>query len=153
MTMTTEISPLAVRRSIWINAPRERVWNEFESFERMRAWFGTGHTLLKYEPREGGQVEVDCADEGEPPMVFGGPITVFDPARELTFVDAWLPRNSDQHILITFQLTSHLDGTVVALYVHGFENLDGRAGERHRGMELGWTIQQIDALKARVEGV
>ena len=47
--MATEIGPLAVRRSIWIDAPPERVWHEFEDFERMRRWFGTGHTLIRYE--------------------------------------------------------------------------------------------------------
>ena len=57
--MGTEIGRLAVRRSILIKAPPERIWREFESFERMKAWFGTGHTLLKYEPRVGGWVELE----------------------------------------------------------------------------------------------
>lgn len=52
--MGTNIGPLAVRRSIWIAATPERVWHEFESFERMQAWFGTGHSLTAYEPRLGG---------------------------------------------------------------------------------------------------
>ena len=49
--MGTEIGPFAVRRSIWIDAPPENVWQEFETFERMADWFGSGHELLEYEPR------------------------------------------------------------------------------------------------------
>jgi uncharacterized protein YndB with AHSA1/START domain len=52
--MGTEIGPLAVRRSIWIDAKPERVWEEFETFERMKLWFGTGHTLVAYEPHHRG---------------------------------------------------------------------------------------------------
>ena len=60
--MGTEIGPLAVRRSIWIDASPARVWEEFEELERMRRWFGTGHTLVRYEPRVGAEVETDAGD-------------------------------------------------------------------------------------------
>ena len=56
----TEIGPLAVRRSIWIDASPSRVWEEFEDLERMRRWFGTGHTLVRYEPTVGAEVETDA---------------------------------------------------------------------------------------------
>ena len=59
--MATEIGPYAVRRSIWIDAAPARVWEEFETFERMVEWYGTGHTLVKYEPFTGGMVETDAA--------------------------------------------------------------------------------------------
>lgn len=86
--MGADIGPLAVRRSIWINATPERVWQEFESYERMKAWFGTGHELVTYEPRVGGWVETYAgpASEEHPwPLRFGGRIVVLDPPRELTF--------------------------------------------------------------------
>ncbi len=43
--MGITISLLNVRRSILIQAPPERVWQEFESFDRFAAWFGLGHEL------------------------------------------------------------------------------------------------------------
>ncbi len=55
----TQPGALVVRRSIWIGATPDRVWQEFETFEAMRLWFGTGHTLVSYEPRVGGWVETD----------------------------------------------------------------------------------------------
>ena len=65
--MATEIGPLAVRRSIWIDASPSRVWEEFADLEHMRRWFGTGHELVRYELRVGAEVVTDAGEvEGEP---------------------------------------------------------------------------------------
>ena len=90
--MTTEIGPYAVRRSTWIAASPERVWEEFATFERMVDWYGTGHTLVKYEPVVGGIVETDAASEhgADESLRFTGRVLVFDPPRELTFEQEWL---------------------------------------------------------------
>src|SRR3990172_7177199 len=114
-------SILTVRRCIHISAPPERIWQEFESLERMRAWFGTGHTLLQYEPRVGGWVELEVEAYGEL-LRFGGRVTAFDPPRELTFEDDWLPpRNGiPELVLLTLRLTPVRTGTVVELIHHLF---------------------------------
>jgi uncharacterized protein YndB with AHSA1/START domain len=152
MTATIE-SLLTVRRSMRINATPERVWQEFESLERMRAWFGTGHSLLTYEPRVGGWIELEVDAYGET-LRFGGRITVFEPGRELTFEDDWLPpRNGiPEQIFITIRLTPVAGETIVELIQHGFEALGERAAEVHRGHEGGWTTRQLEALRAIVEG-
>jgi uncharacterized protein YndB with AHSA1/START domain len=141
-------SLLTVRRCIFIEAPPERVWQEFETFERMRAWFGTGHTLITYEPRIGGWVELEVDVEGET-LRFGGRVTTFEPPRELTFEDDWIPpRNGlSESILITLRLTPVDGGTIVELIQHGFERIGDRATEVHRGHEGGWTIRQLAALR------
>jgi uncharacterized protein YndB with AHSA1/START domain len=152
--MTAPIeSLLTVRRCIHISATPERIWCEFESLERMQAWFGTGHTLLKYEPREGGWVELEVDAYGET-LRFGGRIITFAPPRELTFEDDWLPpRNGiSEKIFITLRLTPDATGTIVELIQHGFEQLGERGAEVHRGHEGGWTIRQLEALRALVEG-
>ena len=149
--MGTEIGPLAVRRSIWINATPERVWKELESFERMKLWFGTGHTLVKYEPRVGGMVETDAGElEGEA-LRFGGQVTVFDPPRELTFENDWFGHGWPAPSLFTIRLTPVLGGTLVELFHHGFERLGADAADNHRGFEGGWTIRQLEALRQLVE--
>ncbi len=152
--MGVEIGQLAVRRSILINAPPERVWQEFESFERMKLWFGTGHTLLKYEPQVGGWVETDAgpASEEHPwALRFGGRILVFDPPSELTFENDWLGSDWAAPSLITIRLTPALGGTVVELFHHGFERTGEQAAEMQRGFEGGWTIRQLEALRQLVE--
>ncbi|MBI5288532.1 MAG: SRPBCC domain-containing protein [Chloroflexi bacterium] len=147
----TEIGPLSVRRAILVHATPQRVWKEFESFERMAAWWGTGHTLEIYEPREGGRIEMSVDVDGEMRR-FGGAILVFDPGNELTFEDNWVPqREWPMPVFITLRLTPHHGGTLVELLVHGFERFGERAAERHRGLETGWSIRQLARLAAIIE--
>jgi uncharacterized protein YndB with AHSA1/START domain len=151
--MPTPIGTLAIRRSIWINASPDRVWEEFTSFERMQAWFGSGHRLVQYEPQVGGWVELEVDRDGPGPTRFGGKVLVFDPGRELTFEDRWIPDEGwDGPMLLTIRLTPHLGGTHVELFVHNFEQTGASGPENHRGFERGWTTRQLEALKSRVEG-
>jgi uncharacterized protein YndB with AHSA1/START domain len=145
------ISPLSVRRSILINATPERVWREFETFERMAAWWGRGHSLQVYEPREGGHIEMEVEVDGAMRR-FGGRIIVFDPGRELTFEDQWIPPVEwPQPVFITLRMQPLENGTLVELLVHGFERFGANAGERHRGLEQGWSLRQLEALRGIVE--
>ncbi|MDO8614634.1 MAG: SRPBCC domain-containing protein [Dehalococcoidia bacterium] len=150
--MGTEIGRLAVRRSILIDAPPERVWKEFESFERMRAWFGTGHKLTKYEPRAGALVETDAGHHGDGErLLFAGRVTVFEPPRELTFESDWIGHGWVAPPLITLRLTPALGGTLVELFHHAIERTGTRAAEEHRGFEGGWTNRQLEALRQLAE--
>ena len=79
--MGIEISALHVRRSSLVQATPERVWQEFTSFERLAAWFGRGQQLEVYEPALGGQVLLSV-EMGGAKRAFGGPIVIFEPARE-----------------------------------------------------------------------
>src|SRR6476620_4629372 len=108
-TMATEIGPLAVRRSIWIDAPPDRVWREFESLERMRLWFGTGHALVAYEPRVGAEVETDAGEADGEALRFVGRVLVFDPPHELTFEQDWVGHGWKAPPKLTLRLTP-LDG-------------------------------------------
>ena len=148
--MATEIGPLSVRRSIWIDASPARVWEEFGSFERMRSWFGTGHSLVSYEPRLGAEVETDAGEfEGER-LRFVGRIVVFDPPHEISFEQDWIGHGWKAPPLITIRLTPYDGGTLVELFHHGFEAFGPDAAENHQGFEGGWTMRQLDALRACV---
>jgi uncharacterized protein YndB with AHSA1/START domain len=151
--MATEIGPLAVRRSIWIDAPPARVWEEFDDVDRMRRWFGTGHELVRYEPRVGGQVETDAGslDDGER-LRFVGRVAVFDPPHEVTFEQDWVGHGWKAPPLVTIRLTALDGGTLVELFHHGFEVLGADAAVNHRGFEGGWTMRQLDALHDIVGG-
>jgi uncharacterized protein YndB with AHSA1/START domain len=147
--MATEIGPLYVRRSIWIAASPERVWREFESLERMQRWFGTGHRLLRYEPRAGAKVETDAGEWDGKALRFAGSVLVYDPPRELTFEQDWLGHGWPAPPLLTLRLTPLNGGTLVELLHHGFEVLGdaATASEEHRGFEGGWTMRQLEALR------
>jgi uncharacterized protein YndB with AHSA1/START domain len=142
---------LAVRRSMFISAEPDRVWREFESFERMSRWWGTGHRLVTYEPRPGGTITMEVDVEGATHR-FGGRIVVFDAGRELTWEDNWIgPMAWSTTIFSTLRLTPSGAGTLVEFIKHGFERLGDSAAEVHRGLERGWSIRQLDALRQIIE--
>ena len=86
--MGITVSALHVRRSAFIQARPERVWQEFTSFDRLAAWFGQGQQLEVYEPELGGRMLLSVEVAGVR-RAFGGPILILDPARELTFSSNW----------------------------------------------------------------
>jgi hypothetical protein len=54
-------------------------------------------------------------------------------------------------VFITLRLTPFENGTLVELLVHGFEAFGAEAGERHRGLEKGWSVRQLEALRVIIE--
>ena len=149
--MGLTIGPLHVRRSILVQASPERVWQEFESFERLGGWFGIGHELLRYEPKPGGVVELCITDDGER-LHYGGPIVVFEPARELSFESNWHGDGAwPVPTFFTLRLTPLYDGTRVEIFHHGFERLGAEAAETLQGYEEGWDVKHLKALRASVE--
>ena len=149
--MATGIGPLAVRRSIWIDASPDRVWGEFEGLDRMRRWFGTGHTLVRYEPRVGAEVETDAGHLDGEALRFIGRVVVFDRPHELTFEQDWVGHGWTAPPLVTIRLTPLDNGTLVELFHHGFEAMGPDAAENHRGFEGGWTMRQLEALRELVD--
>ena len=149
--MGVQIGALHVRRSGLIRATPERVWEEFAGFDRLAAWFGQGHTLEAYEPELGGEVRLSVDIDGEK-RVFGGPVLVFEPARELSFVSNWEQDAWPASTFITLRLTSLYDGCHVELIHHGFERLGQDAAAELEGYEAGWNTRHLQTLKRIVEG-
>ena len=148
--MGIQIGALHVRRSSLIQASAERVWEEFTSFERLAAWFGRGHQLEVYEPGLGGRMLLSVEIEGAH-RSFGGPILIFEPARELTFSNNWETGGWPVPTLLTLRLTPLFDACHIELFHHGFERLGSDAGAELQGYESGWSSHHLDALKEVVE--
>ena len=145
------ISSLNVRRSILIQAPPERVWQEFESFDRFAAWFGQGHELHKFEPKLGAQVEMSVEIDGER-RHYGGPVVVLEREREVTFESNWGgPDAWPVPTFFTIRLTPLYEGTMVELFHHGFERLGADAADNLQGYEDGWDVKHLKTLRAIVE--
>lgn len=156
-------SVLYVRRSILIKAPSDRVWREFADFARLKSWWGvitgdaeageaTGQYLVAYEPRLGGRMEMAVNWDGAR-VRFGGTIRTFEPARELTFENDWIPNQGwKKPTAITLRLTPALGGTLVELFHHGFEYSADDPSEDHAAYEKGWGMLQLSTLKSIVEG-
>lgn len=150
--MGITISQLHVRRSTWIQASPERVWQEFESLDRLKAWFGRGHEIHRLDLEAGGTADLSVELNGER-RHFGGAVLVWEPGRELTFESNWHPPH-DFPIpnFITLRLTPLYDGTHVEIFHHGFERFGADGGELLEGYESGWDTKHLLALKAIVSG-
>jgi uncharacterized protein YndB with AHSA1/START domain len=150
--MGTTVGTMYVRRSAFIRATPERVWEEFASFERLRGWFGIGHALLAYEPKVGASVELSVELEGTR-QHYGGPITVFEPAREVTFACNWHDQSLAWTVptMWTLRLSASYDGTMVEIFHHGFERLGEAGGTALEGFEEGWDNKHLKALRAIIE--
>ena len=149
--MGITISLLNVRRSILIQAPPERVWQEFETFDRIAAWFGRGHELHRLELELGGRVEMSVAVGGER-RHYGGPVVVLDREREVTFESNWAaPNEWPVPTFFTLRLSPLYDGTLVEIFHHGFERLGAGAADALEGYEEGWDVKHLKALRAIVE--
>src|SRR5262245_32510113 len=150
--MGTTVGLLQVRRSAFIQATPERVWEEFASFDRFRQWFGIGHTLHSYEPKIGAEVDLSVELDGTREH-FGGAILVIEPEREVSFECNWHEpsRAWSVPMIWTLRLTPLYDGTMVEIFHHGFERLGKEAGAELEGYEGGWDNKHLAALRAIVE--
>lgn len=149
--MGITISLLNVRRSILIQAPPERVWREFESFERITTWFGRGHKLHRFEPELGGQVEMSVEINGEQ-RHYGGSVVVLERECEITFESNWqAPHAWPVPTFFTLRLRPLYDGTMVEIFHHGFERLGTDAADSLEGYEEGWDMKHLSALREIVE--
>jgi len=150
--MGMQISLLHVRRSIFINAPKQRVWHEFETTERIFAWLNLGHTVHEFVPEVGGSVrmsvEIDGAD-----AFYGGSVLVYEPEQEISFSSQWDGEMAwDVPTYWTIRLTEMYGGTQVEIFHHGFDQLGAASADNLEGYEDGWNIIHLKALRKIVDG-
>jgi uncharacterized protein YndB with AHSA1/START domain len=145
------IGPLHVRRSILIEAPARRVWQEFTSSDRIKSWLNLGHVVHRFEPRVGGEVEMSVEIDGED-RYYGGRVLVVEPEHELSFESQWRePHDWPVPTFWTLRLTDLYGATQVELIHHGFERLGPEAADNLQGYEEGWDIKHLKALRQIVE--
>ena len=149
--MGLNIGSLYVRRSILIQASAARVWQEFESFDRIAAWLNLGHTLHTFEPRIGGGVRMSVEVGGER-RYYGGPILILEPEHEVSFESQWdKPNDWPVPTFWTIRLTPHYDATMVEFFHHGFERMGADGADNLEGYEDGWDITHLKALRSIIE--
>jgi uncharacterized protein YndB with AHSA1/START domain len=152
---------LVVRRSIQIDAPPDRVWREFETFQRFRAWWSTDEpgrteTVRAYEPRVGGRVEMPCSwgPHGDQPggsCVFEGNVVAFEPGAGLTWELSIEGAPWDAPTYVTVRLIPNAYGTMVEILHYGFEHIGAGAVDQFSAFEGGWDLRELRALKSAVE--
>jgi uncharacterized protein YndB with AHSA1/START domain len=138
-----KVASLTVERSIWIDAPRERVWQAVTDPDQLAQWF--------MPPAMGAQLKRDNA--GEISVVMGpmtAAIALFetvDQPRKVT--SRSLP---ERQLATTYMLDEENGGTRVTVTVSGFEALSEDARqERLAPIGMGWE-KALANLKAHIDG-
>lgn len=150
--MGTTIGTLHVRRSIFIQASASRVWEEFETTDKIKNWLNLGHAVHEFEPKIGGQVRMSIKVEDED-RYYGGTVLVCDVGREITFNSQWdSPHSWVVPTIWTIRMTPLYDGTQVEIFHHGFERLGADAADNLQGYEEGWDVRHLKALRAIIDG-
>jgi uncharacterized protein YndB with AHSA1/START domain len=138
-----KVANLTVQRSIWIDAPRERVWQAVTEPEQLAQWF--------LPPSLGAQLKRDNSGEISVCM---GPMTAaialveaVDRPRKVT--SRSLP---EKLLTTTYMLDEEKGGTRVTVTVSGFEALSEEARqERLAPIGAGWE-KSLANLKAYIDG-
>lgn len=133
------MAKLTVERSIWIDAPRERVWQAVTDPVQIAAWFAPGTDFLQ----DGNTISIQLNGE----YVAVAEIEVLDPPHELTTCN--LP---DRTLTTTYKLVEEGSGTRFTVIESGYENVP--AGDRQSRFDQdthGWGLA-LENLKAYMEG-
>lgn len=135
----------AVERSIWIDAPRERVWQAITDPEKIGQWFSPGTQWHSTGLHVGGRLSVYNAETDSD--MYTQVIDAVDAPRRL----ATRTEDEPPHVTI-WTLNEEDGGTRLTLTYTGFENEPDDA--RHNNMEqnaFGFGMM-MENLKAQVEG-
>ena len=130
---------MAIERSIWIAAPRERVWQAVTDPAQIAQWFAPGTSFSQ----NGNTICVRIGEREEEVAV----IELFDPPRQITTRS--LPERS---ITTTYTLEEENGGTRFTVTETGFEALSEDARkERLQQNGKGWE-RALENLKAYLDG-
>jgi uncharacterized protein YndB with AHSA1/START domain len=138
----------AIERSIWIDAPRERVWQAITDPTQIQAWFSPGTAWRLSALEVGGELAAIDPETGADiaPHI----IDVLAPPRQLVLRAA--PGSSPVLTVTTYTLLEENGGTRLVLTDTGYERMP--AEERHQNMEqnaFGYGMM-LENLAAVAEG-
>lgn len=138
---------LAVESSIWIAAPRERVWHAITEPEHLEQWYAPGCPWEIPALRVGATVTFHNTDTD----VQRGTIEIVAPPRQFTL--HWQP---DQMypaaaMLNTFCLDDKNNGTQVTVTQTGYEALPDDVRQTWFTMDAGAYTAIVEQLKAYLE--
>lgn len=134
---------VTVERNIWIDAPRERVWQAVTDPDQIIQWFVPNLPGALMKRDEQGKVTIHLGEMGVDFVI----LEAVEPLRQVT--SRSLP---DRLITTTYTLEEERGGTRVTLTMAGFEALpeDARA-DRLEQSSAGWE-KTLENLKAYVDG-
>jgi uncharacterized protein YndB with AHSA1/START domain len=109
-----------VKQSVFIRAPRERVYDAFATAEGLDGWFSRGSRV---DARPGGAILFRWVDWGaEKTINADAPGRVVEAKRPERFVFEWGAPGSESTVEVVFETRD--DGTLVRLREYGFRKIE-----------------------------
>ncbi len=132
-----------VERSMWIDAPPERVWQAISEPDQIAQWYLPPAMGFAMSLADDGTLSVTVGEMGIAIARLEGVVA----PRQLTSIS--LP---DDQIAATYSLEADMNGTRVTVRLSGLEALSAEAAqERIAPLGTGWS-KALENLKAYVEG-
>lgn len=128
-----------LKRSIWIDAPRERVWKAVSDPAQISVWFAPGAPISQRDNII--SIQMDGAD------IDVALIEVMDPPRQ--FTTRSLP---DRLMTTTYLLEEEMGGTRFTVIEEGFEGLSPEERQKRLEQDAGGWEMALQNLKAYIDG-
>jgi uncharacterized protein YndB with AHSA1/START domain len=128
-----------VERSIWINAPRERVWQAVTDPTQIAQWFSPGTVISQ----NGDTISIHIGETDVEVAV----VEVVDPPRQ--FTTRSLP---DRAMTTTYTLEEENGGTRFTVTEAGFEALSEDARRERLNQDGAAWEMALENLKAYIDG-
>jgi uncharacterized protein YndB with AHSA1/START domain len=144
------VEHIAVERSIWINASRERVWHAVTQPEHLDQWYATYYRWHIPALHVGATVKFYNRDNHADMQI--ATIEVVDPPREFTV--RWLPDKEypAMTLVTTFMLEEENGGTRATISESGYESLPDDVRQKWLDATGGGYTLSMENLKAYAEG-
>ncbi|MBI5670316.1 MAG: SRPBCC domain-containing protein [Chloroflexi bacterium] len=142
------MEPIAIERSIWIAAPRERVWQALTDPDQVEQWFAPGTTFKSSGSEVGAKLYVENPETGE--EMYVQVLEVVDPPHRLVLRSQSAP--PDPTFYTSYRLEAENGGTRLIFTFSGYEGLPQEIrqqmmSENDAGFEL-----MLGNIKAYIEG-
>jgi uncharacterized protein YndB with AHSA1/START domain len=138
---------LAIERSVWIDASRERVWRAITKPEPLKEWYAPGCPW-----------EIPALEVGETVKFYNtdtdiqlATIEVADPPRQFTFRWQLDPKDPDMTVVNTFVLEEENGGTHVTISQAGYESLPENIRQQQLDQDEEAYTAIAEGLKAYLE--
>jgi len=110
---------IAVERSIWINAPRERVWLAITDPKQVEQWFAPGTSFKSSGSGVGAKLYVENPETGA--EMYVQILEIVDPPNRLVLRSQ--PEPPDPPFITSYRLEEENDGTRLTFTYSGYEGL------------------------------
>lgn len=139
------MSELTVERSIWVNAPRERVWQAITRAEEIQQWWGSDYWEIN-KLEVGGVIKF-----GDPKDLMTATIAVVDPPHQFSI--QWPPQAHNDNIIeyTIYTLVEENGGTRVTVQETGYEALPDDIRQKRFDQTAKGYETVLGGLKAYLE--